>query len=393
VRFSQITAKTPSLFLELPGKSAEVEKSIPLPSAVIQEYMPCLLSLLESDAPKLTVVLEKGRVNLRRGKQPLLSIEGIQGRIALPPDQLRINLTCTSNFRGNGSIAARLSSKDLSGTANIQVTGLNLQELGNAFALGKAPHLEGSGGDLKISLAIERGQTLRADIQTTLPSLTFQHGGRKPSLKGISVSGTFHAEGAKATLSLTEINLKSPRAKLEGEFLPDFSAPLFRLEMSAREIDISPVREILVGWSGKTEPLHTLFDIVREGRAPSVSFKTHGRSPAEMSDLKNITVRGNLVGGRIFLSEALTGLKDTSFDLRQVHGDVLVSRGTWKGKTSAPSGRRPKLRRVYCGWDWTASTLLSSWRPWPTPTFPNPMNHRNGDFFRKREQRSANNVQ
>ena len=66
-----------------------------------------------------------------------------------------------------------------------------------------------------------------------------------------------------------------------------------------------------------------------------------------LAQLKNISVQGNLVGGRIFLSESLTGLKDINFDLQQVPGEVLIPGESWKGETLPPSGRRPEFLRVY----------------------------------------------
>jgi len=97
------------------------------------------------------------------------------------------------------SIAARLSSKDLNGNADIQVTDPNLQALGNYLAPATALNLESSRGNLRIGLEIDRGKTLHGKIQASLPSLTIQHAEKKSSLKGITMRGLFQTEGDKAT--------------------------------------------------------------------------------------------------------------------------------------------------------------------------------------------------
>ena len=345
VNLSHVSFETPTFTLEFPRESPEKEKSIPLPSAIFHEYIPPLLRLLESEAPKLTLDLERGRVYLRTGTQALFAFEEIQGRIALPPDQLRIDLTCRSNFWAKGSMAARLSTKDSSGTVNIQVNDLNLRELRNSLVLFGIPPLEGSGGNLKIVLEMDPSKALRGNIEASLPSLAFQPGERKLLLKGITMSGAFHTGGTQATFSLTELSLKNSRAKLGGEFSADLSAPDFRLEMSAQDIDVSPIREIMGPWASKTDPWKMIFNIVREGQVPSFFFKAHARSVAELGDLKNITVRGKLVGGRIFLSEGLTGLKDINFDLRQVQGEVLVSRGILEGQNLSAQWEKAEVTK------------------------------------------------
>ena len=58
-------------------------------------------------------------------------------------------------------------------------------------------------------------------------------------------------QGDKATISLAELSLQNPRARFGGEFYVDLSAPLFRLELAGREIDVFPVREIMPGLGRK----------------------------------------------------------------------------------------------------------------------------------------------
>jgi hypothetical protein len=345
VRISLMKAEAPAFILELPAESPGKEKSIPFPSAIIQEKLPPLLKLLESEAPRLTVEIEKGRLDLLVGKQPVFWFEKIQGRINLPPDQLRIDVTCKSNVGEKVLIAAALSSKDLNGNASIHVTDLNLRPLPIYFAPANAPHLESSRGNLKMDLEIDQGQTLRGKIQASFSSLTFQDGGKKTPLKGITMRAVFQTTGDKATISLAELSLQNPRLRFGGGFSVDLSAPLFRLELSAQEIDVFLLREIMLGWVGKIEPIQTILGIVRDGRVSSVSFKTHGRSPADLGELKNISVQGRLVGGRIFLSKSLTRLKDIDFDLRQVSGELLIHQGILEGRNLAAQWEKTGITR------------------------------------------------
>ncbi|MBP1713465.1 MAG: rane protein-like, partial [Deltaproteobacteria bacterium] len=175
VRILLVKAENPIIALELPG-NLPGEKPIPFPSEIIQEQLPLLLKLLESKAPQLTVEVEKGSLNLQVGKQPVFWFQAIQGRIILPPDQLRIDLTCKSNLGENISIGARISSKDLNGDASIQVSDLTPQALLNYLAPAAGIILGDSRGNLKLDLEIDRGKTFRGKIKGASPFLVFQRG-------------------------------------------------------------------------------------------------------------------------------------------------------------------------------------------------------------------------
>jgi len=333
-RFFSLKAENPIIALELPG-SLLGEEPIPLPSAFIREKLPPLLRLLESAAPRLTIDLEKGRLTLRAEGRPVFWFQDLQGRITLPPDQLRLDLSCKSNLGEILSIGARVRSQDLNGSANIRVSGLAPRDLLNYLAPAAGLNLGDSRGSLKLDLEIDRGKIFRGKIEGASPSLVFQRGNTTSSLKGITLSGAFQMEGEKATFSLAELNLQTPRARFGGEFHCDLAARLFRLEFTGREVDVSPVRQIITAWAGGIEPFQKIFDVVREGNILHVSFKAQGRSAADLGKPENISVQGNLSGGRIFLSGSLTGLKDTHFDLQKVQGEVLISQGILEGKNLA----------------------------------------------------------
>jgi hypothetical protein len=192
---------------------------------------------------------------------------------------------------------------------------------------------------------VDRGKGVQGKIQGSSPYLTFQQGEKKWVLKGKALNGAFRWQDDQITFSLAELRLENPRIRLSGELFIDPAAPHIRLEIAGREVDVSSVREIALGLAGKVDVMQTVFDIVRGGEIPNISFKTGGRSAADLGQLKNISIRGNMVGGRIFLSESLTGLKGTPFDLRDAGGEVIISRGILEGKNLAAQWEKTRVSR------------------------------------------------
>jgi hypothetical protein len=342
---SFLQAQAPTVTMELPAQGPEKEEPLGLSSRRIADSLRSLLVFMESKAPGLTLLVEKGRLTLTKGRQPVFWFQDIQGRAQFPPDQLQVDLACTSNLWEHISVEARLGPKEVTGAANIQVTKIHPQALLSYLAPAASPALEGSGGDLKISLEVDRGMAFRGKIQGSSPSLAFQRGEKKWFVKGVTVNGAFELQENRATISLTELFLENPRARLSGELNADLAAPRFRLKLAGREMDVSPVREIVLGFAGETEPLRTIFDILRGGEIPYISLETHGRSPADLGRLKNVTFQGKLADGRIFLSESLTRLRGIHFDLTQARGSVRLSRGILEGKNLAAQWGKARVSR------------------------------------------------
>jgi hypothetical protein len=344
-RISFLQARAPTVTLELPGQKPEKEEPLGLSSRRIADSLRSLLVFMESKAPRLTLLVEKGRLTLTKGRQPVFRFQDIQGHAQFPPDQLQLDLACNSNLWGHMSVEARLGSKELTGAANIQVTDIHPQPLLNYLVPAASPALEGSGGDLKISLEVDRRMAFRGKIQGSSPSLAFQRGEKKWFVKGVTVNGAFQLQEDRATVSLTELLLENPRARLSGELKVDLEAPRFRLKIAGREMEVSPVREIALGLAGEAEPVRTIFDILRGGEIPHISLETHGRSPADLGRLKNVTIQGKLLGGRIFLSESLTRLRGIHFDLTQARGSVRLSRGILEGKNLGAQWGKARVSR------------------------------------------------
>ena len=349
VNISVVQAERPVITLDLAGgmpkKEKPKEEPIRLFSQVIAETIAPLLGFLESKVPHLALLVEKGQFTITEARQPVFWFRDIQVRAQLPPDQLQVDLTCQSNLWGNISIAAQLDPKDFAGTGNIEVTDLHPHVLLNYLAPATPSLFGDSRGDLRISLKVDQGKAFQGKIWGSSPYLTFQQGEKKWVLKGKALNGAFRWQDDQMNFSLTELRLENPRIRLSGEVFIDPAAPHIRLEIAGREVDVSSVREVALGLAGKVDVMQTVFDIVRGGEIPYISFKTRGRSPADLGRLKNISIEGNIVGGRIFLSESLTGLKGTPFDLRDAGGEVIISRGILEVKNLAAQWEKTRVSK------------------------------------------------
>jgi hypothetical protein len=347
VRISLVQAERPAVSLDLPSGGPRKEKTREEPrrlsSQVIAETIAPLLGALESKAPRLTIIVEKGQVALTKARQPVFWFRDIQVQAQLPPDRVQVDLTCRSNLWENLSITAQLDAKDLSGTGNIEIKDLRPHVLLNYLTPAASPLFGDSRGNLRINLKVDRAKACQGTIRGSSPYLAFQQGGKKWVLKGTTLESAFRWQDEQIHFSLTGLRLENPRISLSGEFLFDPAVPDIRLEIAGRKVDAASMREIALGLGGKLGVIQTIFDIVRAGEIPYISFKAHGRSLAELGQLKNMSIRGNMAGGRVFLSESLTGLKGVNFALRDAAGEITISRGILEGKKLAAQWEKSRL--------------------------------------------------
>jgi len=97
-----------------------------------------------------------------------------------------------------------------------------------------------------------------------------------------------------------------------------------RLVINGSEINADAVRQMTLALAGESKMIRQIFDIVRGGHVPSMSFETGGPSMAEMGNLENIVIKGKMTRGKIFIPGAELNLED-------VYGDALIANGVLNG--------------------------------------------------------------
>ena len=77
--------------------------------------------------------------------------------------------------------------------------------------------------------------------------------------------------------------------------------------------------------AGMKDDVRKVFRIVKGGTVPAISIATHGNTVDELDNLPNISIKGNMVEGEIFIPGA-------ELDLTDVTGEAVVSGRVLKGK-------------------------------------------------------------
>ncbi len=144
----------------------------------------------------------------------------------------------------------------------------------------------------------------------------------------MSLKGSLQSVQDQVALTLTQLKLEPLGINLSGKLTVDHSplapSPAIDLEIKGQDVDVLAARKVALDLAGNTATVRDIFDVLKGGRVPWVTFTSHGNSPADLGELKNINIQGRLQNGDIFVP-------NVNLDLTHVNGDVMITKGVLQG--------------------------------------------------------------
>ncbi len=125
-------------------------------------------------------------------------------------------------------------------------------------------------------------------------------------------------------MTLDKLSLTKPALQIKGGLLVSSTSPAFSLDLQGTDIDVDATRKTALAMAGDTTPVKEIFNYLRGGKVPQLSFHSQGESASGLADLKNIVIKGQLQTGAVSIPEI-------KLDLTEVNGDVVVSEGVLEG--------------------------------------------------------------
>ena len=151
-------------------------------------------------------------------------------------------------------------------------------------------------------------------------------------------------EGDRIDISLDELNLEYPRLILSGKFKIDPKQPLLAVEVQGRDLDVTSTREVTLRLAKKIPVVNTIFDIVREGRIPLITFQSQGRKLSDLDDTERFTIQGKILDGKISVPVGEPGGDREDYTLVKAAGEVVISRGILEGKNLRAQWKNQQLQ-------------------------------------------------
>ena len=169
---------------------------------------------------------------------------------------------------------------------------------------------------------------ISARIDLPADTVNFEIQCKSGPWKSIFLQGSMHVDADKSSFTLAELKLDPPglsfSGKLEINHLLKSPSPSIGLELKGKDVDVTSARKGALSLAGEIPVVQDIFDIVKGGKLPLITFAAHGNSLEDLGKLENIIIKGSMLDGDIFVPGA-------ELDLKNVNGDVIISKGILQG--------------------------------------------------------------
>ena len=290
-----------------------------------------LVASFATEIPGMVVGVSGGSVEVRIGDRPPVVIKELEGRLVAPPGEMQLQISSRANVFDSLRVEESIAGDTLATKGSIKINRLRLRE--SLAALFPRPDEYIEDGEISVDVVLTSVglKKIKAEIEGTSPSLALVRRDRKTVIEGVTFKGVISRDEGIVSAVIQQFDLVSPRLTATGELTVDPAASTVQLKLTGRDLDVSGVRETALKIAGDIGIVEDVFQHVRGGQMPEISFQATGRSFAELG--KNITTTGVLRGGNIFAYVLGINLDD-------VNGQFAVSRGILEAKQfSARSGK------------------------------------------------------
>ena len=324
VRIALVRIRSPHILLT-PAGPYEAEEG-PVPSDYVRELTGRIRSataLVERMTPGLKARVKDGTVELHVKGLPVYRFEGLQGSVRLPPGKLEIELACSSNLWKSLSFESEWEPQGFEGTGSLSVAGFTPEGVYDLLFPSSAWKVSSSEIDLNVDFETKGPEHLQGTLKGSIPSLTLVKGDEKEVLSANRLEADFSLDGKTRKVAVRELELTSPRIRLSGELTIQAGAPLAHLSITGEKGDISSLRKTGLALADRFRITHRIFHIVRGGTIPRIEVDFRGSSVAELGNVRNMTLQGEIQDGEIFLPPL--GLEAQRVDAKAAISEALLT--------------------------------------------------------------------
>jgi len=329
LRIKTIQVESPNVNISLPKEREKTKKES---KPTIREEIEDAIGRASGIFPNLNVILKNGRLNLFGESKPILSLSHLDGQIVFPTGSVTIDITSRSNLWEKMSLEATLNPVKGKGMGHVEVTNFYPHKLPESLFSSVPFNVSDSRLNLKMNFKTEGQDVLQAEIEGSIPLISFYQEEKEGVIKARKLKGSFNKKGGEISVVLTELKLDSPQLRLSGRFEIDQKAPLYVLEVQGREVDIASTREAALMLAGELPITKIISNIAKKGKVPLITFQSRGRSIPDLDETANFTVKGRLLEGTISIPVEEVGWKEIDITLEKVSGEAAVSKGILEAK-------------------------------------------------------------
>jgi hypothetical protein len=296
------------------------------PIKKIMEQMGNCQAFLAKNHPGLRVAVRHGKIEFLRKDKQIAWLSEVNARLRLAPKTARIDLDCRSNLWQQAGLSMDMNFQTLNAGGRVGFNGLKLDNIPENILFFQSYRLARMSADLHATFKTNGSDEFIGEIDGSAPDLEIRKSGQSPVvLHCRRFKGDVSVSKNRITAKLDQLVLNAPQAVLSGRFYWDKTKPRADLEITGSIMDVAAARTAALDLVGQFRTTQKIFEIVRGGVVPRISFTAGGHTPADFKKAENIGLQGHLIHGKI-----VTPKSDLYLD--EASGEAVLSKGILEGK-------------------------------------------------------------
>ncbi len=326
MQIAGITVKNPVIKIKLPERSKKtVKKKNVFPLLSARKTLASFFKHPQFKRPGFVLKITEGSLDLSDGDNVIFTFKNVHARAVLSSSKFKIDLTSKSNLWKNISVHGWINPQSLASNGQVNLTAFCPRELTDYLFPDADFKIADAGINLNLDFKSNKHHALHAKVQSHTSYLTLLRKNEKLVIKAKSIICKLNMDEEETKVSLSNLVFNYPKLRASGQFSINRIAKQVSLDINVKKADVGSTRKVALALAGNSGITKDIFDIVKGGNVPEITFKSFGKSQADLGKIENIFIRGRLRDGNIFVPVAL-------LDLEDVEGSVTISNGILMGE-------------------------------------------------------------
>ncbi len=337
-RPAEIRIVNPRFGLKLPAHAASehsggtaaqrakdgADNSFPARFALLKERLVQFDGALSAALPGIVIDMRGGLLEIYSGSERIFRFDEIASRATVLPEGIDLRLsTGKSGIWDSCSFFGRIDPHDWKGSGELSIIGCASRELVSFLMHPEKHRIGDSNIDLTVKLSGIGFKEVRAEFTAAVSRFAIEEGRqgeKKTVLRDGSLAGSVSLGPEGLDIGISSCRFGYPRLSLTGRFVKNLSDESASLDIQCRDVEAEAVRDVMLSLLGRNNTVQRVFNIVRGGEVPAISYIARAKAASELDKLENFKLEGSLKRGLIFAPKA-------DLLVSNVFGDVIIEDG------------------------------------------------------------------
>ncbi|MBU3949625.1 MAG: AsmA-like C-terminal domain-containing protein [Proteobacteria bacterium] len=321
VNINKLYLDAPNIKINIPERlSGETDIQINIALRKIEKKLYDFFRSRTLEKTDILVEIRSGNIDLYTGKRLYFNFGSIFSHFKLNPKHIEMVLNAKSNISNNISIKSQYFSDNSNNNGNIKIYNLNPKLLFDYLYPDSALKIADSKADVQIYFTKKGALNYNAKFKGKIDHLSFKRNNENLILNSRHLSGDINIYGEETNINIEKFILDNTESVFSGSYVVNTSYPYVQFDLQGKDIDIKETGKIVLFLTGESNTFQEIFNVLKEGKVPSVSITAKAPQVSELGNIKNIFIKGSALNTKI-------SVPMPALEIYDIKSEVTVSGG------------------------------------------------------------------